>query len=274
MPKKKTVEEIYDRYAVGYSSGDFAPSAFDNARTAMTFADDITWFFLQKYAPKDRNLAYILDAGAGDGYWAQKFLELGYKNIVLVDLSQKMLDQAKERLNKLAVKKNVQFVKTDILNLNEIQTNTFDYVFSQYDAVSYCMNPQIAIKQLTRVAKPRAYVIVCLDTKFRRVPEFIETKQIKTAVKLLRSNVSNEFGHPQYNFSWEELAENFAKAGLEVIEAVGAPVFMHQIDEDILNELEQDPEIRGELLNIELQYCTDKSLINFAGHLQMIGKKK
>ncbi|MFX0151391.1 MAG: hypothetical protein ACFFAJ_11460, partial [Candidatus Hodarchaeota archaeon] len=104
-------------------------------------------------------------------------------------------------------------------------------------------------------------------------PEFIEAKQIKAAVKLLRTNISNEFGHPQYNFSWEELAENFAKAGLEVIEAVGAPVFMHQIDEDILNELEQDLEIRGELLNIELQYCTNKSLINFAGHLQMIGKK-
>ncbi|MFX0182034.1 MAG: class I SAM-dependent methyltransferase [Candidatus Hodarchaeota archaeon] len=273
MPKKSKVEEIYNKYAKGYSTGEFVPGIYYNARTAMTFADDITWHFLLKYAPKEKN-ASILDAGAGDGFWTQKFIELGYKNIVLSDLSQGMLDQARKRLSKLTIEKNVQFVKSDITNMKEFRSGMFDFIFSQYDAVSYCMKPKSAIKELSRIAKSGTYVVVCLDTKFRRVPEFIEAKQIMTAVKLLNTNISIEFGHPQYNFTWEELADNFEKSGLRVVEIVGAPVFMHQINEGILADLEKDPELRNKLLQIELQHCTIKSLINFAGHLQMIGVKE
>ena len=274
MPKKK-VEEIFDKYAKGYSTGEFKPSSYDEvARTAMSFADDITWHYLQKYAPRDTN-ALILDAGGGDGYWAQKFIELDYRNIVISDLSQGMLDEAKKRLGKLSLKHNAQFIKADITDMKDsFQENTFDYVFSQYDAVSLCMAPQNAMLELGRVAKRGTYIVVSLDTKFRRVPEFIEAKQIEAARKLLRTNVSVEFGFPQYNLTWEELAEYFDYTGIEVVEVVGAPVFLHQVDKKVMQELEKEPEVRKELLKVELEYCTTKSLINFAGHLQMIGKKK
>ena len=63
-------------------------------------------------------------------------------------------------------------------------------------------------------------------------------------------------------------------AGLEVIEVVGAPVFMHQVKEKVLRRIEKDRKLRGELLRIELQNCTNKTLVNFAGHLQIIGRKR
>ncbi|MHA2246763.1 MAG: class I SAM-dependent methyltransferase, partial [Candidatus Hodarchaeales archaeon] len=165
MPKKK-VEEIFDKYAKEYSTGEFKPSIYDEvARTAMSFADDITCHFLQKYAPRDTN-ALILDAGGGDGYWAQKFIELDYRNIVISDLSQGMLDEAKKRLGKLSQKHNAQFIKADITDMKDsFQENTFDYVFSQYDAVSLCMAPQSAMLELGRVAKRGTNIVVSLDTK-------------------------------------------------------------------------------------------------------------
>ncbi|UCE12369.1 MAG: methyltransferase domain-containing protein [Candidatus Heimdallarchaeota archaeon] len=273
MPKKK-VEEIFDKYAKGYSTGEFAPCLYEHvARTAMSFADDITWHYLQKYTPIDKN-SYILDAGGGDGYWAQKFIELGYSEIVIADISQGMLDQARERLNKLSHKHNTQFIKADITDMREFRSNTFDYLFSQYDAVSLCMDPQKALLEFGRISKQGAYVVVSLDTKFRRVPEFIEAKQLEAVRRLLKTNVSVEFGFPQYNLRWEELSDYYEMAGLEVVETVGTPVFMHQVSESVMKELEQDPEVRKELLAIEMEYCTDKSLINNAGHLQMIGRKK
>ena len=268
----KDVEEIYDKYASGYQTGDFAPETFDTARAAMGFADDITWHFLTKFLPKEK-ASKILDAGGGDGYWAQKLVELGYGNIVVADLSQGMLDQARKRFAKLRVKHNMKFVKSDIRNMVEFKSNTFDYVFSQYDAVSYCLKPREAVAELARVAKKGAYVIVCLDTKFKRVSELIEARQIDKAEELLRTNISYDFTHPQYNLTWQELAEHFENAGLTVVEVVGAPVFMHQVKEEILRKLESDPKIRTELLEIELKYCSDPSLVNFAGHLQMIGRK-
>jgi ubiquinone/menaquinone biosynthesis C-methylase UbiE len=96
--RKSEVEKIYDKYAKQYSEGDFPPSRLDTARSAMDFADDITWFFIKKYLPNEKSCK-ILEAGAGDGYWAQKVLELGYKNIVLSDLSQGMLQATNPNSN-------------------------------------------------------------------------------------------------------------------------------------------------------------------------------
>jgi len=271
MPKTK-VEEIFDKYAKGYSSNAFAPARYDTARAAMSFADDITWHFLTKYLPKRKSIT-ILDAGGGDGYWAQKLVELGYKNIVTADISQGMLDKAAKRFAKLQLSHNVAFVKSDITNMKELKTATFDYVFSQYDAVSLCMKPAQAIKELGRVAKKSAYVVASLDAKFRRVPELIEASKIDEAEILLKTNISYDYDFPQHNLTWEELSEYFTKAGLTVIEVIGAPVFMHQINTQILQKLETDPKIRSRLLKMELAHCTNKSLINFAGHIQIIGQK-
>ena len=165
-------------------------------------------------------------------------------------------------------------VLVDISDMKEFAFHTFDYVFSQYDPVSLSMKPAEAIKELARVAKKGSYVIVVVDTKYRRVSELIEAKQIDKAHELLETNISYDFQHPQYNLTWEELELYFEQAKLDVIEVVGAPVFMHQVKEEILDELEKNPEIRQKLLDMELEYCTVKSLVNFAGHLMMIGKKR
>lgn len=136
------------------------------------------------------------------------------------------------------------------------------------------MKPQLAINELARVAKKNSYIIVSLDTKFIRIPEYIERGWIKEAKKLLTTNISNELGFPQCNLTWEELAEFYETANIEVIEAVRSPVFMHLINEKKLSSITMDPKIRAQLLKIELENCTNKTLINFAGHLQMIGIKK
>ena len=57
-----------------------------------------------------------------------------------------------------------------------------------------------------------------------------------------------------------------------MLEVTGAPVSM-QVDDRILKKLETEQIIRGKLLEIELACCTDRSLVNFAGHLQMVGQK-
>ncbi|NHJ87437.1 MAG: methyltransferase domain-containing protein [Asgard group archaeon] len=211
MKKKESVEEFYDTHAKDYSNSNF-PERYTNARAAMSFADDITWHFMVKYLPKDKDIT-ILDAGAGDGFWVQKFVELGYKNIVLTDISNGMLEQAKERFAHLTLKHNLQFIKSNITNMKEIRSNCFDYIYSQYDPVSYCLKPKEAIKELSRVAKKGAYIITCLDTKFRRVPELIEVGALQEVKELLETNISYDFEHPQYNLTWEELGNIMKQQG-------------------------------------------------------------
>ena len=160
-----------------------------------------------------------------------------------------------------------------ITDMKEFKTESFDYVFSQYDAVSYCMKPAQAIRELGRVAKKNAYVIASLDTKFKRVPELIQAEKIDEAEQLLKTNISYDYEFPQHNLTHGELTEYCTKAGLTVIEIIGAPVFMHQVNPQILQKLEKDPETRSRLLEIELAHCTNRSLVNFAGHLQIVAQK-
>lgn len=269
MKKKQEVEKVYDKYAKNYS-GAFAPTTFNTSHSALTFANDITWHFIKKYLPRNKSIK-ILDAGAGDGYWSERLVSLGYRNITLSDLSQEMLNEAKKRFAKTEAK--IEYVKSDIANMKEFKTNSFDFVFSQFDPVSYCMEPAKAMRELARVVKKKGYVIASLDTKFRRVSELIEARQIEKVKYLLKNNISYDFVHPQRNLSWEELEKYSKKAGLEVIKIIGAPVFMHRVDERVLEELEKDKKIRKELLKIELENCTNKSLINLAGHLQIVCRK-
>jgi hypothetical protein len=70
---------------------------------------------------------------------------------------------------------------------------------------------------------------------------------------------------------WEELSFWLEQAGLQ--EIIGAPVFMYQVNQEIL-ETEKDPITRKKLLEVELENSTNTSIVNFAGHLQMVGKKR
>jgi len=286
MPKEKktapTAEEIYDRYASEYN-GEFAPTTYHTSRAALSFANDLTWHYLQKYLPKDFQ-ATLADIGGGDGFWSEKLFRAGYSHITLTDISAKMLDEARKRFNSIDLKTIpsdllpnrdlIQYEKADILHMEHLPAASFDFVFSLYDPVSYSLNPAKALQELARLAKDDAFVFVTLDTKFRRVPELISAQQISAAEELLTTNLSFDFCHSQYNLTWEELAQNFSDAGLEVVEIAGIPVFMHQVEPDILHSLENDPSTRARLLSMELKHGTNRSLINFAGHLLMVGKKR
>jgi ubiquinone/menaquinone biosynthesis C-methylase UbiE len=286
MSKKKkippTAEEVYDKYAQDYN-GEFAPTTFQTFRSALSITNDLTWHYLQKYLPQDFQ-ATLADIGGGDGYWSEKLIQAGYSNIIITDISVNMLDQARKRFNSIdqrvdASEKHdtrcsIKYEKADILDMAQISANSFDFVFSLFDPVSYSLNPAKALQELARIAKDDAFVFVTLDTKFRRVPELISATQINAAEELLAKNLTYDFGHPQYNLTWEELAQNFADAGLDVVEIVGIPVFMHQVDVNVLHSMEKDLAIRSRLISMELAHGTNRSLINFAGHLLMVGKKK
>ncbi|MHA1746128.1 MAG: class I SAM-dependent methyltransferase [Promethearchaeota archaeon] len=277
---KSLVEEIYDTYAKGYDSNrDFVKPTYSTFRYRNGFDGLLTWHFIMKYLPKDPS-THILDAGAGTGYWDKKLVKLGYTNLTLSDLSQEMLNEARKNIEPFKNSDMVHYLKADITEMPGLKDDSFDFIFSQFDPVSYCMKPQKAIKELTRIVQKGGYVIICVDTKFRRVSELIEARMIKEAHHLLKTNISHDWTHPQINFTWQELNALYEVAGLEVVEIVGAPVFMNRVSSLVLNgkKVAEPNTWEGGLksINIEMEfaYCTDRSLINLAGHIQIIGKKK
>ena len=69
---------------------------------------------------KDAN---IIDIGGGDSFLVDNLIQLGYSNITVLDISEKAIDRAKERLGKEASK--VNWIVSDVNDFEPTETPTY-----------------------------------------------------------------------------------------------------------------------------------------------------
>lgn len=74
-------------------------------------------FFRELGLPKDAN---IIDIGGGDSFLVDHLLKEGYKNITVLDISQKALERAKLRLGEKA--EQVNWIEADAANFQASET--------------------------------------------------------------------------------------------------------------------------------------------------------
>lgn len=108
--------------------------------------------FFAKYVPKE---AKILDAGAGTGLMGEILSKQGYTDLVAMDLSQGMLEEARQ--------KNVyhelhQMVMGEAL---DFATDSFDAVVS-VGVLTVAHAPASSFDELVRVTKPGGYIVFTL----------------------------------------------------------------------------------------------------------------
>lgn len=104
------------------------------------------------YVPRE---ARILDAGAGTGLMGKTLTELGYRDLVAIDLSRGMLEEAR--------KKNVyrelhQMVMGETL---DFPTNCFDAVVSTGVFAAGHAQPS-SFDELIRITRPGGYIVFTL----------------------------------------------------------------------------------------------------------------
>jgi phosphatidylethanolamine/phosphatidyl-N-methylethanolamine N-methyltransferase len=134
------VEKVYDSYAHVYDL--IFGKVFHNGRVM---------------APKLLRLfpgATLLEVGVGTGL----SLPLLPRNIEItgIDLSQKMLDKAQRRVDKLGLR-HVRLLKMDATKL-DFPDNTFDRVLAAY-FISTVPEPVRVVRELMRVTKPGGYLL-------------------------------------------------------------------------------------------------------------------
>jgi phosphatidylethanolamine/phosphatidyl-N-methylethanolamine N-methyltransferase len=96
----------------------------------------------------------LLEVGVGTGLSLQ-YLPRNI-DITAIDLSQKMLDKARERAAELRMKR-LALVKMDATKL-EFPENTFDRVFAAY-FISTVPDPVSVVHEMKRVCKPGGYIV-------------------------------------------------------------------------------------------------------------------
>ena len=110
--------------------------------------------YFVKYVPLD---ARILDAGAGTGLVGELLFAKGYRELVAMDLSKGMLEQARK---KDVYKEFHQLVMGEPLNF---QTDWFDAVIS-VGALTEGHAPADSLDELVRITKPGGHIIYSLRT--------------------------------------------------------------------------------------------------------------
>jgi SAM-dependent methyltransferase len=185
LPIDYTSEEMakfYDKWSSKYDS------YVKGGKINLEEGESIVSLF-DKYN-KNKNIE-ILDLGAGTGILSEILVGHGYKNITLVDFSQKMLNKAKK--NKLL--KNCRFIKADLRKIN--LHKKFDVACSlfSFGSTSYFSREEIPIifNVLKKHLKNNAFFFIVGHSKHEEY-----TKQFKTLESGEHSHSGIVKGKPFY----------------------------------------------------------------------------
>lgn len=187
--------------------------------------------FLARIPKKDS----IIDIGGGFGRLAEVYASV-FKNCLLIDPSEKLLNIAKKNLKEF---KNIEFRKGIGENLL-VEDATLDVVL-MIRVVHHLPNPQKTFQEASRVLKPQGYLILEFANKihFRARLHALIKREFRFASNLepvdQRSTESIASGtipflnhHPKFIFQLLE------KAGFKVISSLSVSNFRHPILKKII----------------------------------------
>ena len=231
--------------------------------------DGLTWAQIDPCLPRE---GLILDAGGGTGKWATRMA--GSRpdlEIVLLDISSDMLEVARSKLSGAGLRERVSLVRADICAM-PFRPDAFDFALAEGDPISYCEDPDKAVKELYRVLRPGCYVQAGVDSLFSIVRSLVARGKIEEAWRVLEEGMfRSSWGFRWWVFTPGSLRELFERAGFRVIRLVGKPVVSSR-SEELMKAIE-DPEKARRLLEIELRLCSEPSLIGLGGHLHVVAVK-
>ena len=112
----------------------------------------------KRLLPANKNLK-ILDIGTGPGFFTIILEELGYTTITGIDVSEKMLEVAKENIQKYGKNNSsIQLIQMDAQNL-EFKPESFDIIVSR-NLTWNLEKPQQAYSEWLRVLKPNGALFI------------------------------------------------------------------------------------------------------------------
>lgn len=231
--------------------------------------DKITWRYIEPYLPEE---GIVLDAGGGTGKWTIPIAEKGLK-VILYDISKEMLNVAGHKVRERSFEDRVVLKEGDICKM-DFPENHFDFVLAEGDPISYCDDPEVAVRELARVLKPSCFIAAGVDSLFSMVRNTLVRRGPENALRALheRRSFVEDWGFSYRAFSPNELRQLFNKNGLEVVKIVGKNivfVFRPETEAFLLDE-----EKARKVLELELALCEESSIVGYGGHLHIVGRKK
>jgi ubiquinone/menaquinone biosynthesis C-methylase UbiE len=154
--------------------------------------------------------SHVLEVGCGTGFMACRLVKEKNCRIVGIDISERMIEMAKERAAKQKIEDKATFRVADANEL-PFESSTFDVVFSQF--VTSLLNKEKALAEFMRVLKPGGFLGVVEIFKDRLIP-YEASRDIQKAERILSEAIKLDLqlSTPAQWKSW------FTDAGVQKIQ--------------------------------------------------------
>jgi len=233
--------------------------------------DAVTWRYTEPYVPKNSE-AQVLDAAGGTGKWTIPIAKCGPK-VVLVDISDEMLEVARRKITEQALQGQITALKGDVRKL-DFPDETFDMVFCDH-ALCFIKEQKEVIKELVRVLKTNHPIIISGQNRY--ILSLSLMQDIDFATKVLSNETQFLMGSrlKVYTLSPDEFKHLLEENAVEIEKIIGKGVTMPLIFPLQRPYPKVDaPEFLEKVLQIEFALCDRPDALALAGHLQAVGYKR
>ncbi|MGB9134612.1 MAG: methyltransferase domain-containing protein [Candidatus Bathyarchaeia archaeon] len=266
------VESYYDEKSVSYRAARQNP--------VFRIYDAITWKFLEPLVPTDLN-SLVLDAGGGTGVWAIPMARKGCK-VVLLDVSERMLEEAKKEVEVAGLQDRVEIRKGDMRNL-DCPDETFDLVLSEHTLFLF-QEPDQVVAELVRVLKKNAPIVLSAQNRLVQVLAHLPNNPtenpgiLQTANRILHKKehdlLSKERAIKIFSLTPQEFRDILERNGLKIERIFPKIVTLPlRFEPRFLMGADIPKEIERHIMQLELAFSELPDTEALGAHLQAIARK-
>jgi len=259
--KRSSVQRYHDRVAGCYDD------SYDDAY--WQWHNALTWDYLKPHLPRDLS-ATLLDLGCGTGRWACKLLKSGY-TVGCVDISTKMLDQARMKIGQMGGSGRATFIQADLCDLSALPAGGTALAIALGDPIGCARSPALALKQIRRVLGDDGVLVATFDNRLAAIDHYLTLGDPQRMARFLRDGKTNwltkdaDERFPITTFDPGGVAALLEAAGFKLVDMVGKTVLPMRHFRELLATSED----RRAWTKVEKSLCRNPFAIGRASHVQV-----
>lgn len=259
--RRSAVQKYHDRVAAHYDH------SYDDA--FWKWHDALTWDYLRPFLPRDAT-AKVVDLGCGTGKWSAKLAKSGYE-MTCVDISPKMLDQARRKMEEHGGAVCARFVQADLCDLSGLPAGHFSLAVALGDPIGCTRSPARAMKEIRRILTDAGTLVASFDNRLAAIDHYLEVGDAKALAKFLRDGRTHwltrdaDEQFPIFTFAPSDVRRLVETAGFELLDMVGKTVLPMRHYRKLLDSAEA----RRAWAKVERMRCRDSAAMGRSSHIQV-----
>ncbi len=259
--RRSAAAKYHDRVAPRYDH------SYDDA--FWKWHDALTWDYLKPFLPRDAG-AEVVDLGCGTGTWAAKIVRSGFA-VTCVDLSHRMVDQARKKIEKIAPVEQHTFLQADLADLSALQANRFALAIALGDPIGCTESPAKTMKQIRRILQDGGVLVATFDNRWAGLDYYLQRGDPAAMSRYLRDGKTHwltrdrDEQFPIVTFAPGDVRKLIESTGFELLDLVGKTVLPMRH----YRHLVETSEGRRAWARIEKKLCRDADAVGRASHLQV-----